>query len=96
MHVVAAYLPGSKESVGSMGWIGHNYAEEHGFKPGVIKNIVVDEVHRRKGIGTGMYKKAQEVSKTSKGDIPNPRHNARLTSDGKSWKKSLKQDQPRI
>ena len=92
-HVIAAYKPENKssDSVATLGWIGHDYAKQHGLNPGVIHTVSVDEPHRRQGIATGMLQEAQKVAKDSNGEIPMPKHASRLSVEGKAWKKSFKQ-----
>lgn len=62
--------------VGSLRWY-----NEHFHRPFEIDYIRVDPRFRRRGIATGMLRKAQEIE-------PRIRHSSVRTSDGDTWAKS--------
>ena len=63
---------------------GHVANLEWSPESGEIKNVEVEQSHQRQGLATAMFNFAKSLGVTQ------PKHSASLSSEGSSWKESLK------
>jgi ribosomal protein S18 acetylase RimI-like enzyme len=61
---------------------------------GRISNINVNYEHGRRGIGSALYKKANELAQSSGGRIQPPSHSDNRTAKGDAWAKKVGGDLP--
>lgn len=81
-HQIRAIHPESKQEIAHMEWSGDEWS-------GRIWDIEVSKEHRRQGIATAMYEKAEKLANASGRRITYPEHSESRTPAGDAWAKKV-------